>query len=56
MDAGIVEVPDTGCPLPLEQYQELVNRIDPLRESDSYGIDIYLETVAFVNAHRLMPP
>ena len=46
-----VEVPDTLCELSQEQYGELVDTIDPLRESDSYGIDIYLQTVEFVNTH-----
>lgn len=46
-----MEVPETGCPLSPEQYQELLISIDPLRESESYGIDIYMETVTFVNTH-----
>lgn len=48
---AIVEVPETGCPLSPEQHQELLNSIDPLRESESFGIDIYMETVRFVNTH-----
>ena len=48
---AIVEVPETGCPLSPEQYQDLLNSIDPLRESESFGIDIYMETVSFVNTH-----
>ena len=51
LDEAIVEVPETGCPLSPEQYQELLSSIDPLRESESYGIDIYMETVTFVNTH-----
>ena len=48
---AVVEVPETGCPLSPEQYQELLNSIDPLRESESFGIDIFIETVTFVNTH-----
>ena len=52
-DGAIVEVPETRCPLTPEHYQELVDRLDPLRESESYGIDIYMETVTFVNTHAI---
>lgn len=43
-----VEVPETSNPLSDEQFQELSNRINPLRISNNYGIDIYLEVVSFV--------
>lgn len=42
-----VEVPETRCPLNQEQFQELVSTIDPLAPTCSYGIDIYLQTLAF---------
>ena len=34
--------------LPREKLELLKEAIDPLQQSDSYGIDIYLKTVAFV--------
>ena len=51
MDVDSVEVPETACPLSQEHFNELVATINPLRESNTYGIDIYLETLEFVNAH-----
>ena len=51
MDVDSVEVPETACPLSQEHFDELVATINPLRESNTYGIDIYLETLEFVNAH-----
>ena len=35
----------------MDHYQEMCARIDPLRPSDSYGIDIFVETVSFIAAH-----
>ena len=35
-------------PLSNERYEELTRTIDPLRESNSYGIDILLEVLAFI--------
>ncbi len=43
-----VEVPETRNPLSHGQLQELLHRVNPLRISNSYGIDIYLEVVSFV--------
>ena len=43
----MVEVPEIICPLNLEQYQVLVYAIDDLARSYCYGIDIYMETIAF---------
>ena len=51
IDVDTVEVPETHCPLSEEQYEELIVSIDPLRVSNSYAIDIYLETIEFVNTH-----
>ena len=55
-DGVAVEVPETHCPVTPHQYQELVATVDPLRESDSYGIDIYLETLTFVNTYGVFAP
>ncbi|XP_028412590.1 uncharacterized protein LOC114535487 [Dendronephthya gigantea] len=48
-DVDVVEVPETICPFSPQRFEELQATIDPLRESDSYGIDIYLESLRFVN-------
>ena len=55
-DGVFMEVPETGCPLGPDQYQQLATTVLPLRESNSYAIDIYLETVMFVNTHAVTAP
>ena len=40
-DLSLVQVEDLSSPLSVEAYERL-NRIDPLQQSDSFGIDIYL--------------
>ena len=52
-DVDAVNVPETACPLSREHVDELARTVDPLRNSDSYGIDIYMETVEYVNAHTV---
>ena len=42
-----VAVPNTHIPVSEEDYQQLQELIDPLAESDSYGIDLYQETLPF---------
>lgn len=48
----IVEVPETRCPLGAEQSQELAQSINPLRQSENFGIDTFQEVVQFIQ-HRL---
>ncbi len=50
-DVDVVNVPEIACPLAREHVDELARTVDPLRNSDSYGIDIYLETMEYVNTH-----
>ena len=38
---SLAQVEDLSSPLSVEAYERL-NRIDPLQQSDSFGIDIYL--------------
>ena len=38
---SLVQVEDLSSPLSVEAYERL-NTIDPLQQSDSFGIDIYL--------------
>ena len=45
-----IGIPATVNPLHLQEYQGLTRAIDPLRNSDSYGIDIFVETLAYVRA------
>ena len=47
-DVGTVEVPSTECPLQNETWELLSASIDPLSDSDVNGVDIYLETVRFI--------
>ena len=43
-----VHVPDITCPLPSPADLAELSAIDPLRDSDNYGIDIFMETKHFV--------
>lgn len=47
-DETPVEVPNTTNPLEPAQYSSLTNLINPLRNSDQYGVDIYLEVLTFL--------
>ena len=51
-DQDSVEVPETNIPLSDESFQTLSSTVDPLRVSDVYGVDLYLETVSLL--HSLM--
>ena len=51
VDVEAVLVPETNCPLSQVDYHELSHSINPLRESNSYGIDIYTEVKEFVRTH-----
>lgn len=43
-----LEVPNIPCPLLDTDLDDLKENINPLRESSFQGVDIYLETVEFV--------
>ena len=47
-DATPVEVPKTRNPLEPAQNSSLTKLINPLCNSDEYGIDMYLETLTFI--------
>ena len=47
-DVAAVEVPSTECPLANETWELLSASIDPLGDSNVNGMDIYLETVRFI--------
>ena len=43
-----VEVPPTGIALTQNFQQQLQVTIDPLRDSDCHGVDIYIAVVDFI--------
>ena len=47
-DHSGVEVPEGGVSLESQQLADLQQVVDPLRESNNYGIDIYEETLHFL--------
>ena len=47
-DYSGVEVPEVGLSLDSEQYMDLRQLVDPLKESNNYGIDVYEETLHFL--------
>lgn len=47
-DHSGVEVPEGGLSLESQQLTNLQQVVDPLRESNNYGIDIYEETLHFL--------
>ena len=46
-----LELPNVQCPLSAEEYLGLTNSIDPLRESDNLGVDIYLSVLDYLSNH-----
>lgn len=47
-DTAIIEVPTTQYPISDHSFQVLETRVDPLKEGNSYGIDIYMEALSLV--------
>ena len=47
-DHSGVEVPEVGLSVESEQYRHLQQVVDPLKESNNYGIDLYEETLLFL--------
>lgn len=43
-----MDVPQLSDIISNEMEQELRQLVDPLRESDCYGLDIYMETLQFI--------
>ena len=44
-DHGTVQVHDIQNPFSLQIFQELQSAINPMRESQTYGIDIYTDAI-----------
>ena len=51
-DLSLVQVEDLSSPLSVQACERL-NRIDPLQESDSFGIDIYLSCLEAIQPFYL---
>lgn len=49
----VVEVPSTSIPLQEADFMLLKATIDAQRNSEEYGVDIYLEVLSFIEAHTL---
>lgn len=47
-DLSGVEVPEGGFSLTLDQAANLHQSVDPLRERNNYGIDLYEEALYFI--------
>ena len=47
-DAEQVIVPACYCPLTEDEYALLLQEIDPLTDSENYGIDVFSASVIFV--------
>ncbi|XP_028407186.1 uncharacterized protein LOC114529573 [Dendronephthya gigantea] len=48
VSSNAIEVPVTSIPISEEAYFLLREQIDPLRDSESHGVDIYLEVLSFI--------
>ena len=44
-----IVLPEVECPIPDDVFEELLQTIEPLAPSTSYGIDIFVATLEFVN-------
>ena len=42
VNCNIVEVEPPPCPFPLHYLHQLQETVDPLQESNEYGIDLFL--------------
>ena len=52
-DETTVTVPSTNNPLQEADFMLLKAAVDPQRNSDEYGVDIYLEVLSFCEQHTL---
>ena len=48
-DLDVVEVPETPAPIPSHQFDVLKSEIDPMCDSEDYGIDLYAAVKLFLN-------
>ena len=47
-DHETITIPETVVPLSAESYQELIATVDPCAHSEFQGVDIYIQTLAFI--------
>ena len=47
------DVPDIQSPLSNEDFQGLNEFVDPLSQSNDYGIDLYVSTLEYVISHTI---
>ena len=47
-DDTAVTIPEIGCPLSAESLRRLKELVDPLSDCNDYGIQLYLDAVAYV--------
>lgn len=50
IDSAHIEVPELSFNISQTELDNLESSIDPLRASDSWGVDIYLETVSYIES------
>ena len=50
IESEIVELQPPSILISCEDLENLQSQIQPLRDSDYWGIDIYLETVSFIES------
>ena len=43
-----VVIPETTLPRSLETYEELARTVDPCKYSEFQGVDIYIQTLSFI--------
>lgn len=48
---SLIEIPSTDCPLSLDLYRVLSLEVNPLSESDCYGINLYVQVLQFLRAY-----
>lgn len=50
-ECSVVTLPETPSPSNADKHAEMCTSIDPLRQSNSYGIDIFTEVISFLSIH-----
>ena len=45
-----VEIPSTEIEISQEQVSELESRVNPLDESDNFGVDLFTQTLQFIQS------
>lgn len=48
-DQNIVEVDPPNCPFPAEYFYQLQYHVNPMQQSNNYGIELFTQAKAFIN-------